>query len=161
MNRVPFYLSAERQAAFVSEARSWIGTPFRENCSIKGPAGGIDCVRFALAVHVACGAVQPVDIEVLPVEFVRSWHVHQTRSRVLDFFHQPEVRKRIRRLDEDETPMIGDMVALRQENCVHHLALFCGPEVLHVSVNGGVLSHSSRNPEMKKLVAAFYRIFEP
>jgi hypothetical protein len=160
-SRVPYYSTPERQAAFVAEARSWLGTPFRENCCTKGAGGGVDCVRFALAVHVACGACDSFEVETLPVEFVRNWHVHHTESRVFDFFHQPGVRARLRRIDEDDQPIIGDMVAVKIDQCVHHLGLFCGPEVLHVGIHGGVMAHSIHHPDLKKHIVAYYRIFEP
>lgn len=156
----PYYSTPERRAALIEEARSWLGTPFRENCAVKGKQGGVDCTRFVHAVHTACGACENVVLEVLPVEWVRSWHTHHTQSRILDFFGQPEVRTRLRRLDEDESRIAGDMAILKIDQTEHHVALCCGHEFLHVMISAGVVSHSIHDKELMGYVRSYYRIYE-
>lgn len=158
--KTPFYGTPERQAAFLAEAWSWLGTPFRENSAVKGPEGGVDCVRFAMAVHEACGAVAGAKIEVMPVEWIRGWHQHHPESRVLDFFQQPSIRRRLKRVETDEDqPMVGDIVALQVGQCVHHVGLWCGPEVLHVAIPVGVVRISAGDPLLVKHQAKYFRIY--
>lgn len=154
---IPFYQSPESQSAFIAESRSWLGTPFRENAAIKGAEGGVDCVRFASAVHTACGACEGIVLETLPVEWVRRWHEHHAESRLVDFFNQPSVRARLKKI-EDGPRMVGDLVALRFDRCVHHVALWCGHELIHVNSSAGVISTSARDPRLAQHIAATYRI---
>ena len=120
--------------------------------------GGVDCAHLAEAVHRACGACDGVKMDVLPVEFVRGWHEHHTESRLVEFFAQPSIRARLKRIDPDELHMIGDLVALRFEKCVHHLAIWCGHELIHVNSAAGVISTSTRDPLLSKHIATVYRI---
>ena len=159
--RLPFYRTDERRAAYLAEVKSWEGTPFRENQSVKGPRGGIDCCHFALAVSKATGAAEPgLKLDVLPVEWVRHWHEHRAESRILDFFRLPGIRERLLRIERDETPEIGDFVAIKQEKSVHHLGLYCGHYVAHVTTGAGVVFTSVRVPEFRKMFAAFYRVYD-
>lgn len=157
--RTPFYNTEERRAALVAEARSWLGTPFSENCAVKGPAGGIDCVHYLAACHAAAGACAPVELPVQPVEHVRHWHEHHAESLILEWLGRPEVRGRVRRLDDGEPMMIGDMPLLEVQRTTHHATICCGPELLHVAIPAGVVSHSTRDRELMKKIRCVYRLF--
>ena len=156
----PFYSTEERQRLVVEEALSWLGTPFSENCAVKGPQGGVSCDRFQLAVHQATGAAPAVEIPSLPVEVVRHWHEHHATSRILDWLHQPEFAGRVKRVDDGEPPMIGDIAVVKLRLSEHHVGLWCGAFVVHVAVNGGVLRTWASDREFMKLVRCYYRIFE-
>lgn len=153
-----FYQDPDRQAQLVREAESWLGTPFSENAAIKGPAGGVSCVRFLAACQAAAGACDPLDLPALPVEIVRHWHHHHAASMITDWLARPEVRGRVRRLEPDAEPMTGDMPLLRVGQTEHHLALVCGPHLLHVTVPAGVVRHSIHDPSLRGMVRAFYRV---
>lgn len=157
--KTPFYHTNERQATLLQEARSWLGTPFSENCAIKGPQGGVDCVNFIAATHTAAGACGAVTLPVLPVEQVRAWHVHNPESKILDWLGRPEVRGRVRVIEPDEPRLIGDLVILKLNLTEHHLTLFCGHELLHVAIPAGVVAHSAQDPDLLKLVRCTYRIY--
>ena len=156
----PFYASPERQAAFVAEARSWARTPFCPNAAVKGPGGGVDCSRYLLALHEASGAVKGVVLETLPVEWVRDWHKHHAESRMVDFFNQPAVKARLKKVEDEEPRMIGDIVVCKVGLCEHHLATWIGAEVAHVQIPAGVTFTSVRDPHLSKLIRATYRIHE-
>ncbi len=155
---IPFYNTLERRAALVIEAHSWLGTPFSENAAVKGRDGGVSCARYLAACHVAAGAIAAVTLPVLPVEQVRHWHEHHSESMILDWLALPEVRGRVRRVDDGEAPMVGDLVVMRVQLTEHHVGLWCGHEILHVAISAGVVSHSTRDPELMRLVRCFYRI---
>jgi hypothetical protein len=155
----PYYHTAERRALLQAEALSWIGTPFSENCAVKGRAGGVDCVHFLAAVHTVAGACEAVHLPELPVEQVRAWHQHNTRSLILDWLGQPAIRGRVRRLAEGEPFMTGDMPVLKVGLTGHHLSLVCGPELLHVAIPAGVVSASMRDRELLGTAICTYRIF--
>jgi hypothetical protein len=156
----PYYQSVERQTALRHAARAWLGTPFRENCAVRGLAGGVDCVHFLAAVHAEAGACPLVELPAEPVEVVRQWHVHHPESKILDWLGRPDVRGRVRRLEEGEPLMPGDMPVLRVEQAEHHLTLWLQPELLHVAIPAGVVSHSTRDPELLRRIRCTYRIIE-
>jgi hypothetical protein len=155
-----YYHTPERCALLQAEALDWLGTPFSENCAVKGRDGGVDCVHFLAAVHTAAGACAAVDLPTLPVEQVRAWHQHNTRSLILDWLGQPAIRGRVRRLDVGEPLLSGDMPVLKVGLTGHHLALVCGPELLHVAIPAGVVSASMRDRELLAAMLCAYRIFE-
>src|SRR5690606_8279196 len=134
--------------------------PFSENCAVKGPRGGVSCRHYLVACHVAAGAIEPIDLPALPVEVVRYWHQHHALSQVLEFLQRPELRGRVRRVDEAEAPMIGDIVVLRIEQTEHHLAIWGGAKLWHVTTGAGALYHTTTNPKIMELVRAYYRILE-
>lgn len=154
----PFYHTRERQSRFLAECHSWLRTPFSPNCKVKGLSGGVDCVRFAAAVHVATGALARIEIPVLPVEWIRSWHEHHAESRLIEFFRQPAIAARLQRIEDE--PMIGDVAVLRHGLSEHHVALWAGPMAYHVSIRAGVLAVSTAKPDFLRLIRGFYRIHE-
>lgn len=156
----PFYFTPERQRALVGEARSWLGTPFSENCAIKGQQGGVDCAHYLAACHTAAGACGAIVLPKLPVEVVRHHHEHHAESLILEWLGLPEVRGRVRRVEKDEGAMIGDIVLAKVKLTEHHVGLWCGPDVLHVAIPAGVVSHSTRDPEFMRIVRCYYRILE-
>lgn len=135
----PYYATAAAQAAFIAEACSWLGTPFRHGtASVKGSYGGVDCVGLCIAVHVECGACEPFTCERLPLD----WHHHHDRSAIMDFLHQPSVRERLLIVHPEDGLLNGDMVAIQTDKCVHHLGLYLhdgvGSHLLHVPIGACV-----------------------
>ena len=155
----PFYKTPERRAALIAEALSWIGTPFRENCAVKGVDGGVACAQYLAACHAAAGACAPIDLPALPVEHVRSWHEHHADSLILEWLGRPEIRGRVRKIDDGAERMIGDIVVLKIKQTEHHVALWAAPHLLHVAIPAGVVAHSVRDRELLKDVRCTYRIF--
>ena len=58
----------------VTEARSWIGTPYETNQMCKG--AGVDCARLLVAVYRACGLVPEEEIGI----FSGDWFNHATED---------------------------------------------------------------------------------
>lgn len=157
----PYYQDSARCAVLLAEARDWLGTPFSENTAVKGLQGGVSCVRYLEACHAAAGAIVPATLPVLPVEEVRHWHEHHAESKIVEWLAQPAVRGRVRRVDESEAPMIGDLVIMRVQLTEHHIGLWCGPDILHVAIPAGVVAHSTRDPELRAMIRAHYRFYAP
>ncbi|MCX6952732.1 MAG: hypothetical protein NTV51_11290 [Verrucomicrobia bacterium] len=134
---IPFYHTAARQAALLAEVRSWEGTPFSENCAVKGVQGGVSCERFQVAIHSATGACPPLDLPVIPVEQVRHWHEHHAGSLIMEFLRRPELEHRVRRLEPDTAPLMGDICVMRVGQTEHHLGVWCGPRIYHVAIPAG------------------------
>jgi hypothetical protein len=158
MTPAPYFSTTARQAAFLEAAWSWLGTPFSENCAIRGRQGGVDCVRLAAEVLAAAGALSRLELPVLPVEWVRSWHAHHAESRLLEFFAQPVIRERLRRVHASDEPIIGDIAVLKFRQTENHVALWCGDHAVHTSIHAGVIRTSTANPSFSRAIRAFYRV---
>lgn len=52
---------AKARAAFITEALSWLGTPFLDCADIKGPNGGVDCAMLLVRASVDTGRFAPFD----------------------------------------------------------------------------------------------------
>lgn len=154
----PYFDTIARQTAFLSEAWSWLGTPFSENCAVKGPRGGVDCVHLAASVLFETGALSRIDLPTLPVEWVRSWHAHHAESRILEFFAQPVIRERLQRVHAADEPIIGDIAVLRFRQTENHVALWCGDHAVHASIHAGVIRTQAANPDFSRSIRCFYRI---
>lgn len=158
--RLPYYRLSERRQRLSTEARTWIGTPFRENSAIKGRQGGVDCRHFLHECHVATGACPRFYMDVLPVEVVRHWHEHHAVSQILAWLNAPELRGLVVRVDEDDEPQIGDITIIETQRAAHHVGLWCGAGVLHVAIPAGVIENSAADPDFMRLVKCHYRLME-
>jgi cell wall-associated NlpC family hydrolase len=128
-----------RHAALAAACASWAGTPFRACSAVKGPQGGVDCAGFVGAVFAEIGAI-PACIAVPPYEPNHAEHCEESLLRA--WFERPEVRARVRLLDEAEPALPGDMVFPRVGRTEHHLALQLGGEIWHVARPAGVVRQS-------------------
>jgi hypothetical protein len=154
----PYYSTEALQAKLRLEAEAWLGTPFAENCAVRGRQGGVSCERYQVAVHTATGACPPVELPTLAVEKVRRWHEHYRESVILEWLDLPEIRGRVRRVDEAEEPMVGDIAIVKVQQTEHHVGLWAGAWLYHVAIPAGVVRWSTRDPQLRPAIRCFYRI---
>lgn len=67
------------RAAVVTEAMSWLGTPFHHASAIKGV--GVDCAQLLIACYAAVGVVERPDVG----EYSPDWFLHED-GRALERF---------------------------------------------------------------------------
>jgi len=89
---------AYARAAIVTEALSWIGTPFKNMSDVKGPNGGIDCAMLQVRCYVDTGRIAPFD----PRPYSPQWHLHKDHERYLEW-----IKDKLGGV-EVETPRLGD-----------------------------------------------------
>jgi cell wall-associated NlpC family hydrolase len=101
--------SLER-AVVVAEAKTWLGTPFRDQADVKG--GGVDCAMLLVRVFVDTGIVAPLD----PRPYPTQWHLHQGEERFLNVIERfgAEVNR---------DPIPGDVVVYQFGRCYAHGAV--------------------------------------
>lgn len=79
-------LTPEREAglreAVITEALSWVDTPYRDQGHVKG--GAIDCAMLLVAAWVNPGVVMPFD----PRPYPPQWHLHHKRERYLEWMEE-------------------------------------------------------------------------
>jgi len=69
-------IQSERQA-IISEAASWVGTPYHHAGRVKG--AGVDCLTLLACVFENAGMIPPVDIPHYPPD----WHMHRSQELYL------------------------------------------------------------------------------
>ena len=116
---------AEQRAALVAEARSWLGTPFRDQADVKG--GGVDCAMLLVRSAVDTGLVPPFD----PRPYPPQWHLHRDEERFLAI-----VGRLGREVQREAIP--GDVIVYRVGRCFSHGGVIIeGDHVLHAYYKTG------------------------
>lgn len=134
----------------VSEAETWLRTPFRDNRSmIKG--AGVACGPLLLAVYGSLGIPVPTLDDL--GHFSVDWHEHASEERYLNIL--------LKYTKQVETPGIGD-VALFQIGRVHgHSVIVAGwPNIIHVLWRSTVQYANAERPPLVKRHRIFLSPFE-
>lgn len=74
----------EGRRRVVEEAKTWIGTPFRDQADTKGPGGGVDCAMLLVRVHVDTKVLPPFD----PRPYYSRFFLHKDDESYLDWVIQ-------------------------------------------------------------------------
>jgi len=117
---------AEQRAAVVTEARSWLRTPYHHAARVKG--AGVDCAMLPRAVYYAAGLIPDFTMERYPPD----WHRHRDEERYLQI-----VARFAREVPEPTGP--GDFVLYKFGRCFAHGAVIVGwPQIIHAVIHVGV-----------------------
>ena len=114
----------EARSAIVSEALTWVGTPYHSNAMVK--KGGTDCVMLLVAVYQKLGLI-PSDVD--PRPYPPEWHIHQRddlyMKGIVKYSH--EVRG-----PPERAPKPGDLVMFQVGRLFAHGAIIIAwPNVVH------------------------------
>ena len=150
--RTDYFRDLAHRVALQQACESWRGTPFRSRSCVKGADGGVDCAGFVGAVFCEIGAI-PLLVSVPPYDVNHADHSDESLLRA--WFDSPRVRARVRRVDEAEAPLAGDIVFPVVGRCEHHLGLQIGPLVWHVARPSGVCTMTTAQ---LKLAPSRYRL---
>ena len=134
------------QAEIVSEAKKWLGTPWRHNAQILG--AGVDCVQLLIAVYSEVGLIPKVDTGMYP----KDWHLNRS---------QPLFMLGLLRFTEPvDTPEVGDVVMFKFGRQAAHGAIHIGQdEIIHAwSDVRQVIVTNIKNHPLEKRIDGFYRV---
>lgn len=122
----------DRRAAVVTEALSWLGTPYHPRGRVKGKSGGVDCLTLLLETFA--GAREIPRVETVP-HYPHDWHLHQTEELYLNGKDDvPGVLHWCQEMPEPAAriPEPGDIVMLKFGNCfAHGMIVVAWPLVVH------------------------------
>lgn len=144
----------DRVAALQAALVSWRGTPFRQRSLVKGPGGGVDCAGFLGASFHECGAI-PHAISVPTYAINHAEHSDESLLRA--WFERDDVRHRVRRVDEDEPHVDGDIVFPIVGRTEHHVAARIGQCVYHIARRSGSCDMTTAQ---LKIARSRYRLTE-
>ena len=132
--------------SIISEARSWLGTPFHHRAMVRG--AGVDCAHFLIGVYSAVGLAPKVETENYPPD----WHFHKDEERFLGY-----LERYARRV---ETPAPGDVAMFKFGHCVSHGAIVVAwPTVIHAYFRQGVvIADAERGAELRGRLHSFWRV---
>jgi cell wall-associated NlpC family hydrolase len=119
---------ARGRAAFIAEALSWVGTPFRDCADVKGPDGAVDCAMLLVRSAVDTGRIPPFD----PRPYSPRWMLHRDEEKFVDWLLRLGAR-------ETATPRVGDIVLWRfGRTFAHGAVLVNAEEVVHAYAAAGM-----------------------
>jgi NlpC/P60 family putative phage cell wall peptidase len=120
------------RAAVVTEAESWIGTPFHHAARIKG--AGIDCLMLLAEIYERAGVAPHID----PPFYVPDWHLHRDAERYLEGLTR--YASEIPGPPQRTGPLPGDIALFRFGRTFSHGAIVTDwPRVIHAYWSIGVV----------------------
>ena len=115
-----------KRAAVVTEAQSWIGTPFHHAARVKG--AGVDCLMLLAEVYERAGIIAHID----PPFYVPDWHLHRDAERYMEGLLEYACPV--------ETPLPGDIALFRFGRTFSHGAIVTQwPSLVHAYWSIGVV----------------------
>lgn len=99
-------LSQEDRLRIVTEAKTWLNTPWHHQAAVK--RAGVDCAMFIRAVFVSCGLVPAFKVEPYP----QQWALHHNDEWFL------ETLKTYGRVTVDTLP--GNVIVWKFGRCYSH-----------------------------------------
>ena len=111
-------MTALARAAVVTEARTWLGTPYHHAADVKGH--GVDCGMLLVRVYCDLGLVEAFD----PRPYTKDWFLHRNEERYLGFL--------LARSREVRFPGLGDIVLFRIGRCFAHAGIVSQVEPLTI-----------------------------
>ncbi len=110
-------MDPQTRAGVLTEARTWIGTPYQHKSCVKGV--GVDCGALLHAVYGQYRQLKP-----FPTSYAPDWTLHSDNEIYLDFIREYVI--------EVPTPVIGGIVLFKIGLCFGHGGIVSdGPGVIH------------------------------
>ena len=141
----------KQQQAVVSEAITWVGTPYHRGAKIKGV--GVDCGQFLIGVFEGAGYLKPGECD--PGYYPHEIHLHRAEERYLEWI--------LKFCTKVQNPQPGDIAMFRFGQSSSHSAIVIEwPKVIHSYVRMGVVVSSAEEallcyPDGSSRLTGFYR----
>jgi cell wall-associated NlpC family hydrolase len=152
-----WFNSEERCAKLFVAARSWRGTPWRENSAFPGPGGGVSCHNLAAEIYFDTGCLDRFGVPRGSVRTLRS----SPAKAMLDYL-DAQLGERFAKIEpgaEDLQP--GDLIVMREGEHVRHVGIVVpsdfGPQFVHVLPRLGVTFSETRDATYSNRVEAIRR----
>lgn len=112
---LPFSLQSEleQRDRVIGEAKSWVGTPYRQQGAQKGVA--VDCSMLLVRCFVDAGILEEFD----PRPYPPDWYLHKSEERYLHWMDTVGV--------ETDNPKPGDIILFKFGRCFSHSGIISRP----------------------------------
>jgi len=129
----------------LSEARTWIGTPWHHQGALKWV--GVDCARYLCEVFHNAGLTPEID----PRPYPADWHFHRDEERFLGWLSEYA--------EEVDSPEPGDVAVFKFGRCFSHGAIVTAwPNVIHAYMGDGVREQDATTGRLSGRAVKFYRV---
>lgn len=141
--RPGFYFEDKgRQDRLKEILESWVGTPYRHHCGVRGKAGGTDCIQFVGRVMEEMGVLKNPKFPWYPFD----WHLHRKEERLLE-----GILKALPVVEVDkDAPMNGDIFLFRFGHVSSHAAVWFDGHYYKAVVGTGVIKTHWKDPQWFK-----------
>lgn len=114
------------RAQVVSEARTWLKTPYHHQAAVKGV--GVDCAMLLVSVFKAVG-LAPTTLD--PRPYPNDWHMHRSEEKFLGWLGQYGTSV--------ESPQPGDVAVWRFGRTFSHGAIVVDADgtIVHAYMDAG------------------------
>lgn len=108
----------------ITEARSWIGTPYLHKQRSKGY--GVDCVQFLVGVALNVGIISPEEAAAVPMNYSPRWHLYQNEEVLEQYIGQYGCVAK-----NNQAILPGDIMGFRFGRVTAHVGIFLGTTFIH------------------------------
>ena len=127
--------------AIAKEALTWVGTPYKKNCWLKGR--GADCAMMVQEVFINVGMIKErFSVSDLDTD----WMVHGTRELLMEkiqkVVNESSAFKAAFIEPEAASPLlVGDILlfSLFKTRLAHHVSIYVGNDMMVHCINRGVM----------------------
>jgi cell wall-associated NlpC family hydrolase len=140
-------VSDPRRAAVITEAATWLGTPFHHEARVKG--AGVDCLQLLIAVAQEVGLIGEIEVPHYSPDFF----LHKDAETYLEGMlgHTTEI---------PGPPLPGDVALFKFGRVFSHGAIVVEwPRVIHAYWAIGVVWGDTRQPPLKGREVRFFSPF--
>jgi len=135
---------ARKRYLFITEALTWVGTPFQDCADIKGKNGAVDCAMLLVRSAVDTGLLSPFD----PRPYAPRWHLHRSEEKFINII------KDDLGAEEVIAPKLGDVVVWQFGRTFSHGAIIVNnEEVVHAYYAAGLCLISRLDEDVLRFVS--------
>lgn len=128
--------------AIIKEARSWIGTPYRWNCKVKGARGGVACGDLIEQVYQKAGGLS---LGYHIPELFREWHM-KPESLTDPHIFENEIKKFTYEIQDWEQRRPADVCMMKWAGRNSHVAILEYDDcIIHAVNERKVMKHRLRS----------------
>lgn len=120
-------IETQQREAVITEARTWLGTPYHHHGRLKGV--GVDCGQSLCAIYEAAGVTAPID----PGTYSTAWHLHRGEEMYIEWLERAGAVRTTQ-------PRAGDVALFRFGRTFSHGGVLVDSRtVLHAYVHQAVI----------------------
>lgn len=139
-----------KQAQLKQIMDSWLGTPFRHHCGVKGL--GTDCAHFVCRVFEEMGLLKWRK-NLIP-DYPRDWSSHDTRELLLE-----RLAKEFNIAPADlDAPMNGDIIVGHYGRAAGHVMIYSDGHIYHAADRVGVVKIHYSDPVFRRHMKFSFRL---
>ena len=145
-----YFDDKEKQAELKRIMDSWLHTPFRHHCGVKGR--GCDCIHFVARVFEEMGILKWRK-DMIP-SYPKDWHLHNTRELLLE-----RLVKELSVVEVDvNNPMNGDILLSHYGQAASHAAIYFDGHIYQSVTDIGVCKISFTDRVFRRQMRYGYRL---